>query len=367
MKGLDFDAELKDVLLAALDEQYSSVSPQDGIITGNHYQSVVLGDTRTSGFRTDRERVLDRIDFTGKKVLDLGSNLGELSRGARERGARLVDGYEYDPYFVRVANLISALNGVTRVSFARRDIAELATYDQRYDIVLAFAVFAYISGAIPRIAKFADVLVFETHKLDGDFEEHYVRPIAKFFPAHRVIASSDWGMETDQQAIRAVIVFAKDEETLRAVLKPDPGPSTEEDGGAPAKRDLPADTRSVDVQRTTLQEAFFETFKFDTPEELIAAVDAMHVDVATLVRSHDARKLRLLGLGLLAAVPEGIPRLCQDRRRRTGQHLLRLPDAALRGDRRPRGRPRSAPLDRRRRECPGGRTPALRGHGQLPA
>jgi SAM-dependent methyltransferase len=292
VKGLDFEKDLKEVLRGALDEQYNSVSPQDGIITGNHYQSVVLGDTRTSGFRTDRERVLDRIDFTEKKVLDLGSNLGELSRAARARGARLVDGYEYDPYFVRVANLINALNGVTRVSFARRDIADLETYDQRYDIVLAFAVFAYISGAIPRISKYADVLVFETHKLDGDFEEHYVRPISKFFPVHRVLAASDWGMETDQQAIRAVIVFAKDEETLQGVLKPDPGLTAETvDGEGRAKADLVADIRQLDVQRTSLQETFFETFKFDSPDELVAAVDAMHLDVETLTRSHDARKL----------------------------------------------------------------------------
>ena len=292
MKGLDFETDLKDVLLAALDEQYNSVSPQDGIITGNHYQSVMLGHTRTSGFRTDRERVLDRINFSEKKVLDLGSNLGELSRAARARGARLVDGYEFDPYFVRVANLISALNGVTRVSFARRDIANLETYDQRYDIVLAFAVFAYISGAIPRISKFANVLVFETHKLDGDFEEHYVRPISKYFPVHRVIAASDWGMETDQQAIRAVIVFAKDEETLRSVLKPASELSAEpNDEPAGQQADLVADTKQLDVARTALQATFFETFAFDTPEELVAAVDAMQLDLETISRSHDARKL----------------------------------------------------------------------------
>ena len=287
MNAVKFDEELKDVLLDALAEQYHSVSPQDGIITGNHYQSVKLGDERTSGFRTDRERVLDRIDFTGKKVLDLGSNLGELSRAARERGARLVDGFEYDPYFVRVANLINALNGVTRVSFAQRDIADLQTYDQRYDIVLAFAVFAYISGVMPRIARNADVLVFETHKLDGDFEEHYIRPVSEHFPVHRVIAASDWGMEDDQRAIRAVIVFAKDADILASVLKPDPG---EARGARDAAPGAEPETRLIDVARTSMPEQFFNVFQFDTPAELVAAVDAFEVDLETLARSHDARR-----------------------------------------------------------------------------
>lgn len=289
MSAAKLEDRLKDVLLDALAEQYHSVSPQDGIITGNHYQSVKLGDMRTSGFRSDRERVLDRIDFQGKKVLDLGSNLGELSRAARARGARLVDGFEYDAYFVRIANLISALNGVTRVSFAQRDISDPRTYDQRYDIVLAFAVYAYTSGVMPRIAKNADVLVFETHKLDGDFEEHYIKPISKHYPAHRVLAASDWGMEDDQRAIRAVIVFAKDADILASVLKPEPG-----EGPGPAEpADGPAtepEVTAIDVTRTAIPQQFFRTFEFDTPEELVAAVDAMQLDIETLARSHDARK-----------------------------------------------------------------------------
>ena len=281
------EAQLKDILLDALGEQYSSVSPQGGIVTGNHYQSVTLGDTRTSGFRSDRERVLDRIDFTGRKVLDLGSNLGELSRAARERGARLVDGYEYDPFFVRVANLINALNGTTRVSFAERDIADPRTYDQPYDIVLAFAVFAYISEMVPNIAEIADVLVFETHKLDGDFEEHYIRPLSKHFAVHRVLAASDWGMESDPQAVRAAIVFAKDERVLRSVLRSGSDMGTQ----APRPRASVAATRQLDVQRTSLQKTFFETFSFDTPADLVSTVDAMQLDVETISRSRDAREL----------------------------------------------------------------------------
>jgi len=96
------------LLRQGLGKQYISESCQDAIETGNHYQSVELGGTVSEGFRSSRSDLLDRIEFGGKKVLDLGSNLGEMSRGARERGATLVDGFEYDPFFVEMANLLNA-------------------------------------------------------------------------------------------------------------------------------------------------------------------------------------------------------------------------------------------------------------------
>ena len=77
---------LKRLILEALGVGYSSAG-KDNIATGNHYQSLTLGDERTAGFRTDRNPFLDQIDFRGKRVLDLGSNLGEISRAARARGA----------------------------------------------------------------------------------------------------------------------------------------------------------------------------------------------------------------------------------------------------------------------------------------
>ena len=86
----------------------------------NHYQSVTLGNTTTLGFRTARGELLDSIDFEGKAVLDLGANLGELSRAARERGASLVDGFEYDPFFVEIAQAVAAHNGATSSLFLCR-------------------------------------------------------------------------------------------------------------------------------------------------------------------------------------------------------------------------------------------------------
>src|SRR5881397_1393884 len=74
--------QVNELILTSLNVKYFSKSCKDGIETGNHYQSVTLGDMQTAGFRTGRQELLDKIDFEGKRVLDLGSNHGEISRAA---------------------------------------------------------------------------------------------------------------------------------------------------------------------------------------------------------------------------------------------------------------------------------------------
>src|SRR5918994_2932813 len=45
----------------------------------------------------------------------------------------------------------------------------------------------------------------------------------------------------------------------------------------------------IDVVRTNLQKRFFDVFDFDTPSELLDAVDGMEVDVDTISRCRDIR------------------------------------------------------------------------------
>lgn len=212
--------QLKELILKALDEKYVSESCKDNIKTGNHYQSVRLGDTYTKGFRTDRNDVLDMIDFKGKKVLDLGCNLGEMSRSARYRGASLVDGYEYDEYFIEIGNMINAYNGMTRVSFFQKDITDPAIYSEKYDIVLAFSVYTYISKILEEIADIVKgVLVLETHQLKNNLESVYLQSLSPYFEFHEVIAETDWGTNKDTKEVRAVIVFSNDKELLGRTIK----------------------------------------------------------------------------------------------------------------------------------------------------
>jgi SAM-dependent methyltransferase len=211
--------ELKDLILRSLDVNYISESCKDSIQTGNHYQSVTLGDIQTTGFRTDRKAFLDQIDFQGRKVLDLGSNLGEISRAARTRGAHLVDGFEYDKYFLEIANLVNAYNGVTRVSFYQCDITDPSVYGERYDIVLAFSVFTYVHPVLEQIAAITNQLfVVETHKLEGNLDSDYLRPVLQYFPYCKILGESEWGAQYNANERRAVVAFAKDTSALAATL-----------------------------------------------------------------------------------------------------------------------------------------------------
>jgi hypothetical protein len=162
---------------------------------------------------------MDQVIFENRRVLDLGSNLGELSRSARERGAELVDGYEFDSYFVEVANLINAYNGVTRVSFYEKDITSPATYTNRYDITLAFSVFVYIEPLLHLVCGMTnEVLVLETHRLEDNLESHYVESVRRFLPSYRVLGETEWGSIGSADERRAVIAFARSELALERAL-----------------------------------------------------------------------------------------------------------------------------------------------------
>ena len=210
--------KLRNLILRSLNVDYISESCQDNIQTGNHYQSVTLGDKQTTGFRTDRKEILDQIDFQDKKVLDLGSNLGEMSRAARDRGAYVVDGFEYDTYFLETANLINAYNDVTRVSFHHRDITNPAIYTERYDIVLAFSVFTYVHSVLKQVAMVTDqLLILETHKLNENLYSDYIEPTLRYFPYYKILGESEWSIHYDVNERRAVIAFAKRESGLTAL------------------------------------------------------------------------------------------------------------------------------------------------------
>jgi SAM-dependent methyltransferase len=312
--------ELKDLILRSLREGYTSTSCQDGIRTGNHYQSIRLGEERTTGFRSDRSAILDQIDFSGKKVLDLGSNLGELSRSARERGAYLVDGFEYDHYFLEVARLINVYNETTRVSFYQRDITDPGIYEEHYDIVLVFSVFTYVSKVLKQVCAITDqVLILETHKLEGNLESSYLKPVLKYFPHYKIIGESDWGINQDSKEVRAIIAFAKDQSTLLRCLpsksdadSPSGGGAAPSSGGGPSVpsglngnvippssntissseghmslSENDGEQKYIDVANTCLQERFFSFFSFSSLDEIFAAISSLNIELDVIARSLD--------------------------------------------------------------------------------
>ena len=213
-------ADLERLVMKALETPYSSFSATDDSETGNRYQAVGLGDRSTRGLREDRGRFLDALDLHGRTVLDLGSNLGEISRAARARGAALVDGFEIDPYFNEIAQLVNVLTDTTRVSFYERDMADPATYSEPYDVVLAFSAFRFIADLLDRLAAITNVVVVETHELKGNFDQRYLLPLTQHFPAYRMLGESDVE-RLRAGGVRAVGVFARDERALLGALAPE--------------------------------------------------------------------------------------------------------------------------------------------------
>jgi SAM-dependent methyltransferase len=289
--------DLRRVVQLALDLPYKSESCQDAIPTDNHYQSITLGNTTTLGFRTARGEILDWIDFKGKTVLDLGCNLGELSRAARERGATLVDGFEYDPFFVELAQAVAAHNSTTRVSFYERDITAAKTYsDLHYDVVLAFSVFIYIKPLLHLIARATDLLIVETHELEDNLESYYLNNICPHFPYFAIIGESEWGTTQPNFKRRYVVAFAKREADLHSLLAAGNDRSALPPSWARVTRLPPPDSLAgsrlidLDVPRTRLHKRFFSTFPFDSPSDIITALGEMEFSLDRLARSEDLRR-----------------------------------------------------------------------------
>jgi hypothetical protein len=277
---------LKQVISEAIRLRYTSHSSKESIETGNHYQSLILGDERTEGFRSGREKILDQIDFRGKRVLDLGANLGEISRAARARGAVLVDGYEFDPFFVELANAVNSYNGTTRVSFFERDITDPGVYTEHFDVVLALSVFVYLREVLSAVREITDgVLIVETHRLDDNLESTYLGPIGELFPHHAILGTSEWGTGFDPTVERAVIAFSKTDEALRSHLR-----GLRLSGGqfsAARRAGTEPDVRSIDVLRTPWYDTFFDAYAFESPERVLSEIDGTVVDLEVLARNGD--------------------------------------------------------------------------------
>jgi SAM-dependent methyltransferase len=292
--------QTKELILDSLKLNYNSVSCKDNIVAGNHYQSVLLGTTETRGFRTSRAEFLDQIQFEGSKVLDLGSNLGEISRAARARGAYLVDGFEYDPFFIEVASLVNAYNNTTRVSFYQRDITNPSIYTEHYNIVLAFSVFTFIRSVLDQIAAITDKLfILETHKLEDNLETAYLNPVLRHFPYYKILGESDWSNRAGGGERRAVIAFAKDESALASLVlsstksETDPADSALDTQSTPQSEAQPQPIASmlyVNVGKTCLQERFFVRFNGDSTSEILSAIEAMELDLDALAESDDLKK-----------------------------------------------------------------------------
>ncbi len=146
--------------------------------------------------RRTRELGLEEMDFTGKSVLDVGCNVGTMSRLAARLGASRVVGLD-SPACARIASEISALLGYWNLDFHgcnlnSVDPREMDGIDDEFDIVLYLSQFKFPAWAHEMCsntmlfeghvgqhrATFEDQLLehFETVEYRGKTRDHGPRP-----------------------------------------------------------------------------------------------------------------------------------------------------------------------------------------------
>ena len=80
-------------------------------------------------------RSLQKVEFTGRSVVDLGSNIGHYAFWAALLGAREVRAYDFGPDIVRVGSLLAESNSMPQVSFVLGDFGNL-TPPQGVDVAM---------------------------------------------------------------------------------------------------------------------------------------------------------------------------------------------------------------------------------------
>lgn len=187
----------REMILSHLRKDAVSLSSQQRKRTGNAYQAIRLGNDIVPGFRSGARHIFAGVPLQGKTVLDLGCNLGEITRDARRAGAARAYGIDYDPFFVQMARYIAAYNQMAGVSFHQGDLTDPRLYAGSYDVVVALSVFTYITKFLDRIAAMTkDLLIVETHAATEDWRRLYLDRLRKHFPYVALVGVSDqqaWG------------------------------------------------------------------------------------------------------------------------------------------------------------------------------
>lgn len=150
---------------------------------------VVRDDAAT----TRRLAALDALALGGRRVLDLGTGLGDLARAARRRGAELVDAVDVDAERIELARVLCVLQGVDRVSWFEGDAGLGSTYADEYDVVLAFGpALDAMRPILPRIAQnLRGVLLAELPGGGKNGGDAAGAALAAVLPARQVLVEPD--------------------------------------------------------------------------------------------------------------------------------------------------------------------------------
>ena len=208
--------QIEKLALKAVLEGEGSHSVHENLATGPKYQKIEVEGASYDAFRDEsRYKFLRQIPHANARVLDIGSNFGVTSRYIASLGASEVVGFEYDPYFIAVANLVNISKKVKNVRFVEGDAtrsAELARLGV-FDIVYALSSFNYAQYTIGTIAENClDYFVVETHLATPGVFRKYYEQIGRYFSAYKILGFTDHGRGSDGK--RLFIVFARSKQDL---------------------------------------------------------------------------------------------------------------------------------------------------------
>ncbi len=100
-----------------------------------------LGDYPEVKFRHWREKI--PADLTGYSVLDIGCNAGFFTQALKRRGASRVVGIDTDARYLAQARFAAEVEGLD-IEFLRMSVWEIASLQERFDIVLFMGVLYHL-------------------------------------------------------------------------------------------------------------------------------------------------------------------------------------------------------------------------------
>ncbi len=211
------DAGLLSLINEALAQPTTSYSSFNNIITGNAYQSLMLRDSVTAGFRKRDDSLFAGIPLPGQRFVDLGCNLGEKTRLAALAGATYAEGIEYEEFFVRIGGLVSTYNRTTNAVIRQGDVTKPGCLTADFDIGACFSAFVYVEQNLAEIlSKLRRLFILETHALDDAWYDNYIRKIEPLMPHWVLYGFTDHGAG-QVNSYRALLAFARDRETVELV------------------------------------------------------------------------------------------------------------------------------------------------------
>lgn len=174
-------------------------SAQDGI----PYQSFSIGSAITKGRREDVSTIHQLIrseDIKGKKVLDLGCNIGSHTYTAKANGASEVWGVEKYYEMLLFAMRLNNFYEMDNVFFKEQDLNE--TYNHNADTVFCFSVDAHLENKqalLNTLKQAKNCIYLECHA--GKTEEDYLW-ILNEFSSYEFLGCTDDGKHTDTKSRR---------------------------------------------------------------------------------------------------------------------------------------------------------------------